>query len=102
MRNITVALVLLALSPSTLFAVTTARPKYGCFMVTANALNIRKRPYSFSNVVRSVAKGDILIKRKRWCTPRGFWCAVTTQDGVKGYADKSYMKVAPCPARLSK
>jgi hypothetical protein len=32
---------------------------------------------------------------------RGFWCAVTTNKGIQGYADKSMMAVAACPPRLS-
>lgn len=81
-------------------AATTTRPPYGCFKVTADALNIRARPYSTSKIVGHAGKGDILIKRKRYCTWRGFWCAVQ-RGTVEGYADKSLMKVAPCPPSLS-
>ena len=70
---------------------------YGCFVVTASAINIRARPYSWSKVVGTASKGDILTKRKLWCTPRGFWCAVQKGD-LKGYADKSFMKkITNCP-----
>ena len=82
-------------------ATVTSRPAYGCFKVTADEINIRAKPYSTAAVIGSAKRGDILIKRKRWCTLRGFWCAVT-KGGLEGYADKSLMKVAPCPPSLSK
>ena len=82
-------------------ATTTTRPAYVCFKVTADEINIRAKPYSTAAVIGSAKRGDILVKRKRWCTLRGFWCAVT-KGGLDGYADKSLMKVAPCPPSLSK
>lgn len=69
---------------------------YGCFRANAD-LNIRDRPYSSAAVIGTVAKGEILEKRKRWCTLRGYWCSVTTASGLKGYADKAFMDKAPCP-----
>lgn len=68
---------------------------WGCFKVTANALNIRKRPYAKSQVIATARRGDILIKRKIICTPRGFWCAVW-HSGSAGYADKKYIKKVKC------
>lgn len=79
----------------------TTRPAYGCFKVTAPEINIRERPYSNAGVIGTAHKGDILIKRKRWCTLRGWWCAVS-RGSVQGYADKNFMKVAPCPPSQSK
>lgn len=82
-------------------ATVTSRPAYGCFKVTAPQINIRSKPLSTAAVIGTARQGDILIKRKRWCTLRGYWCAVT-KGSLEGYADKSFMKVAPCPASLSK
>jgi hypothetical protein len=69
---------------------------YGCFRATSD-LNIRDRPYSSASVIGNAAKGDVLEKRKRWCTLRGYWCAVTTKAGLEGYADKAFMEKMPCP-----
>lgn len=82
-------------------AATTSRPAYGCFKVTAAEINIRAKPLSSAAVLGTAHKGDILVKRKRWCTLRGYWCAVR-RGTTEGYADKSFMKVAPCPASMSK
>lgn len=70
--------------------------KFGCFQVTADSLNIRARPYSSAAILGAVRKGDILEKRKIWCTPRGYWCAVRA-GGLEGYADKAYLTKIPCP-----
>jgi hypothetical protein len=59
-------------------------------------LNLRARPYSDADVVGTAAKGDILEKRKLFCTPRGYWCAVR-KGGVEGYADKAFMEKVACP-----
>lgn len=81
-------------------AQSSARPAFGCF--TANAdLNIRDKAFASGAVIATAEAGDILVKRKRFCTLRGFWCAVS-YDGVDGWADKSFMTVTPCPANLSK
>ena len=69
---------------------------YGCFRANTD-LNIRDRPYSSATVIGNVAKGEVMEKRKRWCTLRGYWCAVTTKAGLEGYADKSLMDKMPCP-----
>lgn len=69
---------------------------FGCFRANTD-LNIRDRPYSSAAVVGNVAKGEVLEKRKRWCTLRGYWCAVTTKSGLEGYADKAFMDKMPCP-----
>lgn len=79
----------------------THRPAYGCFKVTVPELNVRGTAFSTGPVVATAIKNEILVKRRRYCTLRGFWCAVTTNKGIQGYADKSMMAVAPCPARLS-
>lgn len=70
--------------------------KYGCFKVTASSLNIRARPYSTSEVIGVASKGDILEKRKMFCTPRGFWCAIR-KGSLEGYADKANMRKIDCP-----
>lgn len=69
---------------------------YGCFKVTASSLHIRARPYSDADVLSTASKGDILEKRKLWCTLRGYWCAVR-QGLIEGYADKAYMEKVACP-----
>jgi hypothetical protein len=73
-----------------------AASNYGCFKVKAPSLNIRFRPFSDAQVVGTADAGDILEKRKRWCTLRGFWCAVR-KGTLEGYADKSYLEKVPCP-----
>ena len=80
---------------------TSVRPAYGCFKVTAAELNIRDKAFASGAVIATVSKGETLIKRRRFCTLRGYWCAVTTNKGIQGYADKTSIAVAPCPARLS-
>lgn len=79
-------------------AITTAAQAagYGCFRVNTD-LNIRDRPYSDATVIGNAVKGEVLEKRKRWCTLRGYWCAVATKNGLEGYADKSFMDKMPCP-----
>ncbi len=69
---------------------------YGCFKVTAKHLNIRARPYSSAEVVGVANRGDILEKRKLFCTPRGFWCAIR-KGSLEGYADKDNMRKVACP-----
>ncbi len=88
--------VLMPLGATLADAKSTYRPKYGCFKVTSDALNIRAKPYRSSSVIGTASGGYILIKRKRNCTLRGFWCAVKHGD-LKGYADKKFMKFVPCP-----
>lgn len=73
-----------------------AASKFGCFKVTADNINIRDRPYSTAAVIGSASKGEILEKRKLWCTPRGYWCAIR-QGLLEGYADKNFMQKVPCP-----
>jgi len=69
---------------------------YGCFKVTSKHLNIRARPYSNSEVIGVANRGDMLEKRKLFCTPRGFWCAIR-KGSLEGYADKSNMRKVACP-----
>jgi len=69
---------------------------YGCFRVTVGSLNIRARPYSTAEVIGNATKGEVLEKRKLFCTPRGFWCAVR-KGSLEGYADKSLMRKIACP-----
>jgi hypothetical protein len=70
--------------------------KYGCFKVTASSLNIRARPYSSAEIIGAASRGDILEKRKMFCTPRGFWCAIR-KGSLEGYADKANMRKIACP-----
>jgi hypothetical protein len=77
-------------------AATAQAAGYGCFRANTD-INIRDRPYSSATVIGNVAKGEVLEKRKRWCTLRGYWCAVTTKGGLEGYADKEFMDKMPCP-----
>ena len=73
-----------------------AGKNYGCFQVITPSLNIRERPYSDARVIGTASAGDILEKRKRWCTPRGYWCAVR-MGTLEGYADKSFLGTTKCP-----
>ena len=73
-----------------------AASKYGCFKVTVPSLNLRARPYSSAEVVGVAHRGEILEKRKMFCTPRGFWCAIR-KGSLEGYADKSNMAKIACP-----
>jgi hypothetical protein len=96
------ALVASVVSGASLVAAqTTVRPAYGCYKVSAKELSVRERALKTANTVATVAKGDILVKRQRFCTLRGSWCAVTTNKGVQGFAEKTMIAVAPCPARMS-
>lgn len=70
--------------------------KYGCFKVTTGSLNIRATPHSTAGVIGVAQRGDILEKRKLFCTPRGFWCAIR-KGTLEGYADKSHMRKIACP-----
>lgn len=73
-----------------------AGKNYGCFQVTTPSLNIRARPYSDAAVIGTASAGDILEKRKRWCTLRGYWCAVR-KGSIEGYADKNFLGTTKCP-----
>jgi hypothetical protein len=79
---------------------TSARPAYGCFKVT-KSLDLRETSTKSAIVVGAAAKGEILVKARRFCTAGGSYCYVTTEKGASGYAEKSKISVAPCPARLS-
>jgi hypothetical protein len=70
--------------------------RYGCYEVTAGSLNIRARAWSRSDVLAVARKGDKLAKRRRFCALRGYWCPVTTEDGVKGWAGKQFLKRTAC------
>ncbi|MGE5267650.1 MAG: SH3 domain-containing protein [Deltaproteobacteria bacterium] len=73
-----------------------AAANYGCFQVVTPSLNIRERPYSDARVIGTASAGEILEKRKRWCTLRGYWCAVR-KGTLEGYADKSFLSAVKCP-----
>lgn len=96
------ALVLGCLAPAGVNAqTTTTPPKYGCYKVIgADALNIRARPFSSSDAVGIAERGEVLVKWRRWCTLRGFWCPVQQGD-VRGHSDKRYLEPVPCPPSLS-
>ena len=86
-----VALPLLAVKP-----VSAATPAYGCFKVTgASSINIHRRPWSFSEIIGVASKGEVLVKWKRFCSLRGFWCPVQ-KGGIVGHADKSFLTPVPC------
>ena len=91
--------ILIAVFVFSTLSVTTAMAgsNYGCFKVTADNLNIRKRPYSSSDVIGSATKGEILEKRKFWCTLRGYWCAIRNKSGLEGYSDVAYLEKVDCP-----
>ncbi len=68
---------------------------YGCFRANTS-MNIRERPWASSDVIATAKSGDVLVKRKRFCNFRGYWCAVTTAKGVEGYGDKSLLTAVDC------
>lgn len=82
-------------------AETHTRPEHGCFKVLSDSLNVRRTAFSTGEILGVAHRDDILIKRKSWCTWRGFWCGVTTEDGLEGYVDKNFIEMTACPARLS-
>lgn len=93
---LTAALGLAAVLPSTSPA-TAADKVYGCYKVIGvSSLNIRARPYSDSDSIGIANRGDILLKWKRWCTLRGFWCPVQ-KGNIAGHADKRYLMKVDCP-----
>lgn len=75
---------------------------FGCLRVTGAEINLRAKPLNTADVVGQARQNDILIKRRRSCTPRGGWCAVATLTNIEGYAEKSQVAGAPCPAAASK
>ena len=92
---ITAALGLAAVLPSV--PASAADKVYGCYKVIGvSSVNIRARPYSDSDVIGVAHRGDILLKWKRWCTLRGFWCPVQ-KGNVAGHADKRYLMKVTCP-----
>jgi hypothetical protein len=96
MKTLLWALVAAALLAPGLAPSASAASRYGCFKVTTPQLNIRDRPYSDAAVIGSATAGEILEKRKRWCTLRGYWCAVR-KGSLDGYADKSFLVKTACP-----
>lgn len=73
-----------------------AGKNFGCFTVVTPSLNIRDRPYRTAAIIGTATAGEILEKRKRWCTLRGYWCAVR-KGSLEGYADKSFLGTVKCP-----
>ena len=80
---------------------TSTRPTYGCFKVSVPEANVRATASKTGTILAVASKNEILIKRRRFCSVAGLWCAVTTKKGVEGFTEKSMISVAPCPARLS-
>jgi hypothetical protein len=102
MRTYFVGLALtLALAAPAHAQTTSIRPAYGCFKVTASDSAVRATARANGAVVATTIKNEILVKRRRFCTLGGTWCAVTTNKGVQGFAEKRLMAIAACPARLS-
>ncbi len=70
---------------------------YGCFkVVKAKSLHSRRLSFSRSRIVGVAVRGQKLAKWKRFCAFRGFWCPVRTKAGVRGFADKRYLKKVSC------
>ena len=76
------------------------RPPYGCFKVTSK-VHLHESSLQSSAIVGLAEKGEILVKRNRFCSVVTSTCAVRTTGGTEGYAVKSSLRVAPCPAKLS-
>ena len=77
------------------------RPAYGCFKVTAGKVRLHETSFVSSAIVGVVERGDILIKRHRFCNVVSAACAISTESGTSGFVSKGSVKVTPCPARLS-
>ncbi len=88
------------LTPATAQTVST-RPAYGCFKVSSAQANIRAGSSANADVIATAIKNETLVKRRRFCTVGGNWCAVTTNKGIQGFAAKADIKVSACPARTS-
>ena len=97
MRFALPAVLVLAAATLPAGAATTTRPAYGCFKVSAPKAAIRDRASDKGNVLKQAAKGDVLIKLKRFCSLSSRWCSVSA-GGTTGWVEKSATKVAPCPA----
>ncbi len=76
------------------------RPAYGCLKVTAPSIAIKEKSVGTSTTLATASKGEILIKRHRFCTFGS--CAVTTRGDVKGFAEKALLVVAACPSPKKK
>ncbi len=100
MKNIRRAVLAAALGLAALTATgaaDAASSGYGCFRVVGTpGLNIRATAFSTSAVIATASRGEILVKWKRFCALRGFWCPVE-KGGIKGHADKSFLQKVPCP-----
>jgi hypothetical protein len=81
-------------------ATAASRPAYGCLKVTAPSIAIKEKSVGTNTTLATASKGEILIKRHRFCTLGS--CAVTTRNEVKGFVEKAATTVASCPAKLSK
>lgn len=95
-----VMILALGTSAATAAEQTRNQPVHGCFQVIADFLNVRRTAFASGEIIGVAEKGDVMVKRKPWCTWRGYWCAVRTEDGVEGYADKKFVEMTPCPGRL--
>lgn len=92
-----VAIALGCMFPLNADAQTASSTRFGCYRVVgADALNIRARPFSSSDVIGVAERGEILVKWRRWCSLRGFWCPVQQGD-LKGHSDKRYLEPIDCP-----
>lgn len=79
----------------------THRPAYGCFKVSTSEAAVREKASAAGAKIASAYKGETLVKRRRFCTLGGNWCAVTTNAGLQGFVAKADIAVAPCPSRLA-
>lgn len=70
---------------------------HGCYRVTTSAINIRAKPFASADIISRARNGDIVLKWKRFCTLRGYWCPVE-KDGIRGHADKAHLQPVPCSA----
>lgn len=78
----------------------TTRPAYGCFRVTAASAPILDKSNKSGHVIATAAKGDTVIKAKRFCGLRGY-CSVRYKSAT-GWVDKANVKVTACPPSTSK
>lgn len=72
---------------------------YGCYRVKALEINIHASARTHGDVLGQARRGDVLIKLRRACSPRGLWCPVTTERGLEGWAAKSGIEPVACPRK---
>lgn len=72
---------------------------YGCYRVKALEINIHASARTHGDVMGQARRGDLLLKLRRTCSPRGRWCPVATERGLERWAAKSGLEPVACPRK---